>query len=125
MPSSVTPPPATLPIGRAYSSLSYLTTYPVNRLKIAQQLVFGVTSERRSSAMVVRAAIRLASDLGIDLIAEGVENFEQAKPLLSAGCRQAQGYHFARPMDAAHATEFLRQGGVAPVADMPPLRIAT
>ena len=113
-----------MPIGTAYSSLSYLTTYPVNRLKIAQQLVFGVTSERRS-ATVVRAAIRLASDLGIDLIAEGVENFEQAKFLLSADCRQAQGYHFARPMDAAHATEFLRQGGVAPVADMPPLRIAT
>jgi EAL domain-containing protein (putative c-di-GMP-specific phosphodiesterase class I) len=124
VPSSVTPPPATLPIGRAYSLLSYLTTYPVNRLKIAQRLVFGVTSERRST-MVVRAAIRLASDLGIDLIVEGVENFEQAKFLLSAGCRQAQGYHFARPMDAAHATEFLRQGGVAPVADMPPLRIAT
>jgi len=110
--------------GTGYSSLSYLTTYPVNRLKIAQQLVFGVPSERRS-ATVVRAAIRLARDLGIDLIAEGVENLDQAKFLLAAGCKQAQGYHFARPMDAAHATEFLRQGRVAPVADMPPLRVAT
>jgi diguanylate cyclase (GGDEF)-like protein len=110
--------------GTGYSSLSYLTTYPVNRLKIAQQLVFGVTTERRS-ATVVRAAIRLARDLNIDLIAEGVENADQAKFLLSAGCRQAQGYHFGRPMDAASATEFLRQRFSTRVTEIRPMRIAT
>lgn len=110
--------------GTGYSSLSYLTTYPVNRLKIAQQLVFGVTSEQRS-ATVVRAAIRLARDLGIDLIAEGVETADQAKFLLAAGCKQAQGYHFGRPMDAASATEFLRQGLVSLVPNVHPLQLAT
>jgi EAL domain-containing protein (putative c-di-GMP-specific phosphodiesterase class I) len=51
-------------------SLNYLTFYPINRLKIAQELVFRLNSNPRKGS-VVRAAIRLADELGIDLIAEG------------------------------------------------------
>jgi hypothetical protein len=69
--------------GTGYSSLNYLTTYPVNRLKIAQPLVFRFDSDARN-ATVVRAAIRLAHDLGIECIAEGVETQAQAKFLVSA-----------------------------------------
>jgi EAL domain-containing protein (putative c-di-GMP-specific phosphodiesterase class I) len=94
--------------GTGYSSLKYLTIYPVNRLKIAQELLFRVTTDSRS-ATVVRAAIRLAQELGIEVIAEGVETEAQASFLVSAGCAHAQGYYFSRPVNAAHVTELLQQ----------------
>ena len=99
--------------GTGYSSLHYLTTYPVNRLKIAQQLVSRVDSDSRN-ATVVRAAVQLARDLNIECIAEGVETEAQAKFLMSAGCEYAQGYYFSRPVDAKHATELLRQDRIRP-----------
>jgi EAL domain-containing protein (putative c-di-GMP-specific phosphodiesterase class I) len=99
--------------GTGYSSLSYLTAYTVNRLKIAQQLVLGVTTEPRN-ATVVRTAIRLASELGIECIAEGVETQAQANFLIAAGCAQAQGFHFSRPVSAARATDLLREGRIRP-----------
>jgi diguanylate cyclase (GGDEF)-like protein len=102
--------------GTGYSSLNYLTTYPVNRLKIAQQLVFRVDSDARN-ATVVRAAIRLAHDLGIECIAEGVETPAQAKFLISAGCERGQGYFFSRPVDASRATLLLQQGRVKSARD--------
>jgi EAL domain-containing protein (putative c-di-GMP-specific phosphodiesterase class I) len=95
--------------GTGYSSLHYLTTYRVNQVKIAQQLVSKVDSDSRN-ATVVRAAIRLASDLDIECIAEGVETEAQAEFLLSAGCRYAQGYHFSRPVDVMRAATLLQQG---------------
>jgi diguanylate cyclase (GGDEF)-like protein len=97
--------------GTGYSSLKYLTIFPVNRLKIAQELVFKVTTDPRN-ATVVRAAIRLAKELGIEVIAEGVETEAQANFLLSAGCAYAQGYYFSRPVNAERATELLRQGKI-------------
>jgi EAL domain-containing protein (putative c-di-GMP-specific phosphodiesterase class I) len=97
--------------GTGYSSLTYLTNYPVNRLKIAQELVFGVTDDARN-ATVVRAAIRLAAELGIEVIAEGVETSAQAEFLLSAGCEHAQGYYFSRPLNAPRVTELLRLGTI-------------
>ncbi len=97
--------------GTGYSSLNYLTNYPVNRLKIAQELIFGVDSDPRN-ATVVRAAIQLAQELGIEIIAEGVETEGQAKFLLSAGCKYCQGYYFSRPVNAERATKLLRVGNV-------------
>ncbi len=97
--------------GTGYSSLSYLTAYTVNRLKIAQQLVSDVTTEQRNAA-VVRTAIRLADELGIECIAEGVETEAQANFLVAAGCREAQGFYFSRPVDAARATELMREGRI-------------
>jgi diguanylate cyclase (GGDEF)-like protein len=95
--------------GTGYSSLKYLTIYPVSRLKLAQEFVFRVTVDYRNAA-VVRAAIRLANELGIEVIAEGVETEAQKRFLMAAGCRQAQGYYFSRPVPAARATELLRRG---------------
>jgi diguanylate cyclase (GGDEF)-like protein len=97
--------------GTGYSSLKYLATYPVNRLKIAQELLFRVTTDPRS-ATVVRTAVRLAQELGIEVIAEGVESQGQASFLLSAGCANAQGYYFSRPVNAARATKLLRTGKI-------------
>jgi diguanylate cyclase (GGDEF)-like protein len=95
--------------GTGYSSLHYLTAYRVNQVKIAQQLVSRVDSDSRN-ATVVRAAVRLACDLDIGCIAEGVETEAQAKFLLSAGCEYAQGYYFSRPVDAKRAAKLLEQG---------------
>jgi diguanylate cyclase len=106
--------------GTGYSSLGYLANYPVSRVKIAQELVAGVDTDPRG-ATVVRAAIRLTHELGIGIIAEGVENEGQEKFLLSAGCEHAQGYYFSVPVDAAHATELLRAGTIKPVR--PALRL--
>jgi diguanylate cyclase (GGDEF)-like protein len=98
--------------GTGYSSLSYLTNYPVDRLKIAQELVLSVDTNHRH-ASVVRTAIRLAHELEIQVIAEGVETEAQACFLASADCAYAQGYHYSRPINAALATELLRQGKVS------------
>ena len=99
--------------GTGYSSLKYLTQYPVNRLKLAQEFVFRVTVDYRNAA-VVRAAIRLANELGLEVIAEGVETEAQMRFLLGAGCEQAQGYFFSRPVTAQKATELLRAGRIQP-----------
>ncbi len=106
--------------GTGYSSLHYLTTYRVNQVKIAQELVSKVDSDSRN-ATVVRAAVRLARDLDIGCIAEGVESKAQAEFLLSAGCDYAQGFYFSRPVNAKRAAELLRQGGVGPGSG--PLRV--
>jgi diguanylate cyclase (GGDEF)-like protein len=100
--------------GTGYSSLSYLANYPINRVKVAQELVAGVDTDTRSAA-VVRAAIGLAQELGIEIIAEGVETEGQEKFLLSAGCAYGQGYRFGWPVNAVEATAMLRHGSVKPV----------
>jgi diguanylate cyclase (GGDEF)-like protein len=94
--------------GTGYSSLGYLTSHPVSRLKIAQDLVAGLNSDARS-ATVVRAAIRLAKELGIGCIAEGVESKAQADFLVAAGCEAAQGRYFAAPLSAEEMTQRLRR----------------
>jgi diguanylate cyclase (GGDEF)-like protein len=97
--------------GTGYSSLRYLTTYPVHRLKIAGELIAGITSDSRS-AVVVRSSIRLAHDLGIEVIAEGVERADQARFLLEAGCEYAQGYFYSRPMPADDVERLLSRTSV-------------
>jgi diguanylate cyclase (GGDEF)-like protein len=99
--------------GAGYSSLKYLTTYPVNRLKIAEELLLRVTTDSRN-ATVVRAAIRLAQELGIEVLAEGVKTEAQANFLRSAGCAYAQGLYFSPPVNAERATELLHQGKIEP-----------
>jgi len=58
---------------------------------------------------VVRTAIRLAHELGIEVIAEGVKTQAQADFLLSAGCAHAQGYYFSRPVGVERTTQLLRE----------------
>jgi diguanylate cyclase (GGDEF)-like protein len=106
--------------GTGYSSLSYLANYPINRMKIAQELVSGADTDARNAA-VVRAAIRLAHELDIEIVAEGVETEGQERFLLSAGCEFAQGYFFSKPVNAARATELLRAGKITPARR--PLRL--
>ncbi len=92
--------------GTGYSSLAQLHDLPVDRLKLASPFIHAMASNP-DSLSVVRAVIRLGLDLGMEVLAEGVENEEQLLLLREAGCQQAQGFHFHRPMCAAALIELL------------------
>ena len=104
--------------GTGYSSLNYLAEYPVDRLKIAQELVFGVTKYLRHE-LVVKSAIRLAHELGTEVIAEGVETDAQARFLIAAKCEFAQGYLFSPPLAASSAAALLRKEGMKMLPAVP------
>jgi EAL domain-containing protein (putative c-di-GMP-specific phosphodiesterase class I) len=94
--------------GTGYSSLDYLRSFRVSRLKIDRRFIKDVTTSADDAA-IVRATIGLARELGIEVIAEGVETAGQRDFLISAGCKLAQGYYFGKPMPTAAATELLRR----------------
>jgi EAL domain-containing protein (putative c-di-GMP-specific phosphodiesterase class I) len=83
--------------GTGYSSLAYLKRLPVDELKIDQSFVRNMQSDR-DDEMIVRSTIDLAHNLGIMVVAEGVETAEAWNLLRDLKCDQAQGYHMGRPM---------------------------
>ena len=109
--------------GTGYSSLAYLRSYRVSRLKIAQDFVRDIATHSGDAA-IVRATIGLARELGIDVVAEGVETAAALRLIEAAGCRCVQGYYFSRPVPADMAGELLRRVVLGPQADVvaaPPL----
>ena len=92
--------------GIGHVSLDELARYPIQRLKVAQALLARVASDPKH-ANVVRAAVRMGHELGITVVAEGVETEAQARLVMTAGCEQAQGYYFGRPIPVRAATELL------------------
>lgn len=85
--------------GTGYSALSYLHRFPISSLKIDRSFVSGVGQDgRHESEAVIRAIVALATSLGIELIAEGVETEQQRQILLQLGCPYAQGYLFSKPL---------------------------
>jgi EAL domain-containing protein (putative c-di-GMP-specific phosphodiesterase class I) len=94
--------------GTGYSSLDYLRSFRVSRLKIDRRFINDVTTNTDDAA-IVRATIGLAHELGIEVIAEGVETAGQRDFLIAAGCKLAQGYYFGKPIPAAAASELLRR----------------
>lgn len=85
--------------GTGYSSLSYLVSLPVQALKIDRSFVRQMSRGREARA-VVSSIIRMAQELRLQTVAEGVETLEDADLLEELGCDQAQGYFFARPVPA-------------------------
>jgi c-di-GMP-specific phosphodiesterase len=92
--------------GTGFSSLSHLAHLPFDTLKIDQSFVQAL-GEDQNATTIIRSLIRLASDLGLMLVAEGVETLDLGKLLLSEGCRLGQGYGLAKAMPVDQATEFL------------------
>jgi EAL domain-containing protein (putative c-di-GMP-specific phosphodiesterase class I) len=95
--------------GTGYSSLDYLHRYPVDQIKIAQVFVGGIL-DNNGDAAIVKAAISLARELGLRVVAEGVETAEQAKVLADWGCGEVQGFHFSRPATAEALKPALEAG---------------
>jgi len=103
--------------GAGYSSMIYISRLPLDRIKIDRAFVVDALANPRCAA-VIRAAARLARELGLALTGEGVETCEQFDLLRSAGCDEAQGYLFSRPMPVdALASVFERCPSPSPQTD--------
>ena len=85
--------------GTGYSSLSYLKRLPVDRLKVDRSFVQDIVTDA-DDATIVRTIIALGHNLGLKVVAEGVENEQQIEFLRGNACDELQGYYFARPMSA-------------------------
>ena len=83
--------------GTGYSSLAYLKQLPVNELKVDRSFVVGM-AESESDLKIVRSTIDLAHNLGLTVVAEGVEDDNMLSTLADLGCDQAQGYFIGKPM---------------------------
>lgn len=82
--------------GTGYSSLSYLQQFPVHRLKIDRSFILKI-GQKSENTQIVQAILNMASGLGLDVVAEGVETAQAVARLKSMGCAFAQGFYFARP----------------------------
>jgi diguanylate cyclase (GGDEF)-like protein/PAS domain S-box-containing protein len=98
--------------GIGYSSLSYLQSFPFDKLKIDQSFVANLNTNRQS-ASIVKAVIALSRGLNVPVLAEGVETQEQLKFLTGESCDEVQGYLIGRPHPIAHYAQAI---GRAPMA---------
>jgi len=94
--------------GTGYASLSYLARYPLTRIKIDQTFVRKISAKSKpEDTAIVRSIIVMAHNLGLGVIAEGVETAAQAAFLRAEKCEELQGYFYAKPMPAADLEAFL------------------
>jgi diguanylate cyclase (GGDEF)-like protein/PAS domain S-box-containing protein len=94
--------------GTGYSSLSYLHRFPIDTLKIDRSFVTRM-SENNENTEIVRTIVVLAQNLGMDVVAEGVETNEQLVLLQKLGCENGQGYFFSKPVNADGAEKIIAE----------------
>ena len=92
--------------GTGYASMSYLSSFPFDKIKIDQSFVRNMLTSADSRA-IIKATIGLAKDLNMSTTAEGVETEEQLNALRLAGASQAQGYLIAKPMSREAIASFI------------------
>lgn len=90
--------------GIGYSSISYLVQYPFNTIKIDKAFVQGLNNKNQRS--ICRALVAMGSNLGMNVVAEGVEELEQYHYLCSIGCHKMQGYYFSKPTSVELVEKF-------------------
>ena len=93
--------------GTGYASLNHLTRFPIWRIKIDRSFVNRISNSVEDAA-IVRSLIAMAHNLGLRVVAEGVETEAQAAFLLEESCEEAQGYLYAKPLPAAEFEAYLR-----------------
>ncbi|MBQ1093931.1 aminotransferase class I/II-fold pyridoxal phosphate-dependent enzyme [Streptomyces sp. B93] len=101
--------------GTGFSSLRYLRDFPLDVLKIDKTFIDDLTRDAQQVALV-EGIVRIADTLGLQVIAEGIEDPGQRDLLAGMGCRFGQGYLFARPMTVAQSERVLRRPSGTPVA---------
>jgi diguanylate cyclase (GGDEF)-like protein/PAS domain S-box-containing protein len=94
--------------GTGYSSLAYLKKLNINQLKIDKSFVDGLPHDKNDEA-ITGAILAMASKLGLEVIAEGIETAEQSEFLMARGCTLMQGYLYARPMPVGQLLDFCDQ----------------
>ena len=94
--------------GTGYSSLAYVKHFPVDRLKIDKSFIANLKSDANDAA-IVRAIVSLGHNLGLEVIAEGVETAAQVAHLRAEGCDEVQGFYFGRPMRVDTLIELVRR----------------
>ncbi len=92
--------------GTGYSSFSYLSRFPVDKLKIDRSFIVNMENGPRDEA-IISAMVEVAHQLGIQVIAEGVETIEQRQSLIALGCDQIQGYWYGKPMAIKEVERFI------------------
>jgi len=94
--------------GTGYSALSYLRDMPATEIKIDRSFISAMVADRGA---IVSPVIQMAHNLGLSVVAEGIEELETAQSLRLLGCDSGQGYHFGRPMPAEALEAWARQQG--------------
>ena len=108
--------------GTGYSSLAYLRTLPVQELKIDKSFVLGLARDANDE-IIVRSTIELGHNMGLVVIAEGVEDEPTFERLHALGCDMVQGYWLSRPLNATDVETWMRESGrLRAISDRAPLR---
>ena len=100
--------------GTGYSSLAYLRKLPVKEIKIDKSFVKDMELDS-SDTVIVRSTIALGHNLGMKVVAEGVENIEIWELLTALGCDSSQGYYMSRPLTVAALDEWLKNSNWAKI----------
>jgi diguanylate cyclase len=105
--------------GTGYSSLAYLQQLPVSTIKIDKSFVMSMEQDA-GNGTIVQSTIDLGHNLGLKVIAEGVESLDSYRQLASLGCDYAQGFYLSKPLSPDKATVWLEVFSQAPTAPVTP-----
>jgi EAL domain-containing protein (putative c-di-GMP-specific phosphodiesterase class I) len=96
--------------------LSYLRSFPFDKIKIDRSFVAGLGPDNKEATAIVRAVTQMGSSLGMCTTAEGVETEDQLAAVRAEGCSEVQGYFFGKPKSAVDIMAWLGPGGWGPPA---------